>query len=114
MPPKFALFIAHQTCKGLEYAHTKTDLRGNPLHIIHRDISPSNLIVGYNGQVKVADFGIAKAEKSTYNTKDGVLKGKFEYMSPEQARRIRHAPVRRVCMRDHPARDAHGSSSVQV
>ncbi|HCH62989.1 MAG: hypothetical protein CL927_10165 [Deltaproteobacteria bacterium] len=86
MPPKFALFIAHQTCKGLQYAHSKADLRGKPLHIIHRDISPSNLIVGYNGQVKVADFGIAKAEKSTYNTKDGVLKGKFEYMSPEQAR----------------------------
>ncbi len=86
LPPKFALFIANQTCKGLHYAHKKTDLRGAPLDIIHRDISPSNIIVGYNGQVKVADFGIAKAQKSTYTTKDGVLKGKFEYMSPEQAR----------------------------
>ena len=86
MPAEFAVFIAHEVCKGLDYAHKKTDLRGTPLHIVHRDISPSNIIVGYRGDVKVADFGIAKAEKSTYSTKDGVLKGKFEYMSPEQAR----------------------------
>ena len=86
MPAEFAIFIAHEVCKGLDYAHKKTDLRGTPLHIVHRDISPSNIIVGYRGDVKVADFGIAKAQKSTYTTKDGVLKGKFEYMSPEQAR----------------------------
>lgn len=86
MPPEFAMLIAHEVCKGLHHAHEKTDLDGNPLHIVHRDISPSNIIVGYRGDVKVADFGIAKAEKSTYTTKDGVLKGKFEYMSPEQAR----------------------------
>ena len=86
MPLEFAVLIAHEMCKGLDYAHKKCDLRGQPLDIIHRDISPSNIIVGYSGQVKVADFGIAKAQKSTYTTKDGVLKGKFEYMSPEQAR----------------------------
>ena len=86
MPAEFAIFIAHEVCKGLDYAHKKSDLRGAPLNIVHRDISPSNIIVGYRGDVKVADFGIAKAQKSTYTTKDGVLKGKFEYMSPEQAR----------------------------
>ncbi len=86
MPTEFAVLIAHEVCKGLDYAHKKTDLRGTPLNIIHRDMSPSNIIVGYRGDVKVADFGIAKARKSSYTTKDGVLKGKFEYMSPEQAR----------------------------
>ena len=92
MPSEFAVLIAHEMCKGLDYAHKKADLRGNPLDIIHRDISPSNIIVSYRGQVKVADFGIAKAQKSTYTTKDGVLKGKFEYMSPEQARGERVTP----------------------
>ena len=85
LPPKFAAFIAHETAKGLHYAHTKTDLQGNPYGIVHRDISPSNVIVSYEGEVKVADFGIAKAESNAYQTRDGVLKGKFEYMSPEQA-----------------------------
>lgn len=84
-PTEFAVYIAHEMCKGLDYAHKKTDTHGVPLRIIHRDISPSNILVSYNGEVKIADFGIAKAESSAYDTKDGVLKGKFEYMSPEQA-----------------------------
>ncbi|MCB9760872.1 MAG: serine/threonine protein kinase [Alphaproteobacteria bacterium] len=86
LPEEFAVFLAHEICKGLDYAHKKTNLQGEPLGIIHRDMSPSNVLVSYSGEVKVADFGIAKAEMSQYNTKDGVLKGKFEYMSPEQAR----------------------------
>jgi serine/threonine protein kinase len=61
MPAEFAILIAHEMCKGLDYAHKKTDIGGQPLDIIHRDISPSNIIVSYGGQVKVADFGIAKA-----------------------------------------------------
>ncbi|MEC9388762.1 MAG: serine/threonine-protein kinase [Myxococcota bacterium] len=85
LPMEYAVYIAHEMCKGLDYAHKRTDMQGNPLGIIHRDVSPSNILVSYSGEVKVADFGIAKAEISAYNTKGGVLKGKFEYMSPEQA-----------------------------
>jgi len=85
LPTEFAVYIAHEMCKGLDYAHKKCNAQGGPLLIIHRDISPSNILVSYDGEVKIADFGIAKAENSVYTTQDGVLKGKFEYMSPEQA-----------------------------
>lgn len=85
LPVEYAACIAHEMCKGLEFAHKKNNLQGEHLGIIHRDVSPSNILVSYEGDVKVADFGIAKAQISLYNTKDGVLKGKFEYMSPEQA-----------------------------
>jgi serine/threonine protein kinase len=86
LPLEYAVYITHEMCKGLGHAHEKRDIHGQPLGIVHRDISPSNVLVSYRGEVKIADFGIAKAESSAYNTRDGVLKGKFEYMSPEQAR----------------------------
>jgi serine/threonine protein kinase len=86
LPEEYAVFIAHDALAGLDHAHNKTTLHGDPLKIVHRDMSPSNVLVSYEGDVKVADFGIAKAEHRAYDTKDGVLKGKFEYMSPEQAR----------------------------
>ncbi|TNE84538.1 MAG: PEGA domain-containing protein [Deltaproteobacteria bacterium] len=85
LPVEYAVYIVHEACKGLDYAHSKTDLQGQPYNIVHRDISPSNILLSYEGEVKVADFGIAKAEKNAYETGAGVLKGKFEYMSPEQA-----------------------------
>ena len=85
LPTEYAVYIAHEICKGLDYAHKRTDMQGSPLGIVHRDVSPSNILVSYSGEVKVADFGIAKAQISAYNTKGGILKGKFEYMSPEQA-----------------------------
>jgi serine/threonine protein kinase len=70
---------------GLEHAHEKVDNEGIALQVVHRDISPANILVSYEGEVKVADFGIAKAKSQAVDTKDGVLKGKFEYMSPLQA-----------------------------
>ena len=70
---------------GLHYAHELRDYDGKPLNVIHRDISPHNLFVTYEGQVKVVDFGIAKAASSSSKTEVGVLKGKLSYMAPEQA-----------------------------
>ena len=85
LPEEFAVFIAHQMLTGLEHAHDRVDNEGVELRVVHRDISPANILVSYEGEVKVADFGIAKARSEAEDTKDGVLKGKFEYMSPLQA-----------------------------
>src|SRR3954471_18917859 len=80
-----ALYIITHVCTALHYAHEKHDLEGRPLNIIHRDVSPSNVLVSHDGAVKVCDFGIAKAHnRKTEDTQSGVLKGKFSYMSPEQ------------------------------
>lgn len=86
MPPAMVAFIASKMCEALEYAHTKRDRRGQHLNLIHRDISPQNILVSYDGAVKLIDFGIAKAASRTTKTQAGVLKGKFGYMSPEQVR----------------------------
>ncbi|MBK06147.1 MAG: hypothetical protein CL920_07540 [Deltaproteobacteria bacterium] len=72
-------------CAGLDYAHSCKDPNGNPLNLVHRDISPQNIMITYNGTVKVVDFGIAKAATQVHHTQVGVLKGKYAYMSPEQA-----------------------------
>ncbi|MBL93465.1 MAG: hypothetical protein CMH56_16820 [Myxococcales bacterium] len=85
VPLQHALQIIIDTANGLHYAHQKADLRGNPLGIVHRDVSPQNIIVTYDGTAKIVDFGIAKAASSTNHTASGVLKGKYAYMSPEQA-----------------------------
>ncbi len=79
-----AAWICAEVLRGLEVAHTLTDDEGNPLRIVHRDISPSNIMISYNGWVKLIDFGIAFAEKRMTKTVAGIVKGKFGYISPEQ------------------------------
>jgi serine/threonine protein kinase len=81
-----ALYIIIGVCAALHYAHEKHDFEGRPLSIIHRDISPSNVLLSHDGAVKVCDFGIAKARNRKTETVRGALKGKFAYMSPEQCR----------------------------
>jgi serine/threonine protein kinase len=86
MPIPQAAYVTKKVCEGLDYAHKKRDPSGNPMNIIHRDVSPQNILVGFEGEVKVIDFGIAKAANRASKTQAGVLKGKFGYMSPEQVR----------------------------
>ncbi len=86
-PLEYALKIASNTLEALYYAHNKTDQAGNPLHVVHRDVTPENILVAFSGSVKIADFGIAKATASIggrAETKAGEIKGKLSYMSPEQ------------------------------
>ena len=86
IPIPLACYIVAEVASGLNYMHRKTDEFGNSLNIIHRDISPQNIMVSYSGTVKIIDFGIAKAASKIGHTELGILKGKFAYMSPEQAR----------------------------
>ncbi len=81
----YALYIVSRICAGLDYAHKLKDFQGKPLNIIHRDISPQNILITYEGDVKIVDFGIAKAATQSTHTQAGMIKGKFAYMSPEQA-----------------------------
>ena len=83
MPVPLVLNIAAQSCAGLHYAHERT-VNGKPMNLVHRDISPQNLVISFEGVVKVVDFGIARAELRETKTKAGTIKGKFAYMSPEQ------------------------------
>jgi serine/threonine-protein kinase len=86
LPLEQAVSVALGLCAGLDYAHDKRDLGGNPLGIVHRDISPHNVIVTFSGDVKLIDFGVAKSRlRLGDQTRSGSIKGKIAYMSPEQA-----------------------------
>ena len=85
LPVELAAYIVIEMCKGLDYAHNKVDPAGVPLHIVHRDISPPNVLVSRDGEVKLTDFGLAKAQSQIEVTDPGVVKGKFGYLSPEAA-----------------------------
>ncbi|HEY7513890.1 MAG TPA: protein kinase, partial [Vicinamibacteria bacterium] len=85
IPLDFSLLIGARVCAALEYAHRKKDEEGRPLRIVHRDISPQNILISFEGDVKLTDFGIAKAASQAAETESGTLRGKLLYMSPEQA-----------------------------
>lgn len=85
MPPEQAVHMAIEICKGLSHAHNKLDRDNNPLQIVHRDVSPPNVLLSREGEVKIMDFGLAKAQSQVETTDPGVVKGKFGYLSPEAA-----------------------------
>lgn len=84
VPLPVELSVLHDALLGLQHAHELRDFDGTPLGVVHRDVSPQNILVTYDGEVKVLDFGIAKANRQTEQTEVGVIKGKFRYMPPEQ------------------------------
>lgn len=86
LPIDFALLIVMEALRGLGYAHRLTDDNGAPIGIVHRDVSPSNVLISFEGEVKLCDFGIARANDMADLLSDEVIKGKAGYMSPEQAR----------------------------
>ena len=83
-PPLYIARAMAQACEALHYAHTRQDVDGRSMGIVHRDVSPQNIILSFSGAVKLVDFGIAKAATKIAHTRAGVLKGKYAYMSPEQ------------------------------
>ena len=85
MPPPLVLYVTAEVCRALAYAHGKKRPDGRPLGIVHRDVSPHNVLISEQGEVKLTDFGIAKAQNKTEKSLGNLIKGKFAFMSPEQA-----------------------------
>ena len=85
VPVEQAVFIASEVCKGLSHAHNRKDPKGRSLNIVHRDVSPPNMLLSREGEIKLVDFGLAKAASQITSTDPGVVKGKFSYLSPEAA-----------------------------
>ena len=85
LPPELAVFIASRVARALAYAHTKTDRDGKPLGIVHRDVNFKNIMIAFEGDVKLSDFGVAKARGLLKDNEGEVIAGKAEFMSPEQA-----------------------------
>ena len=121
LPLDLVLHVILSLCKGLDYAHHRKDGRGTPLSLVHRDVSPQNILVSYEGDVKLIDFGIAKAAGKLARTQVGSIKGKFGYMSPEQ---VRGLPVDRrsdifsvgICLWEFLTQQRlfHGDNEIQV
>ncbi len=85
MPVEQAVYLTTEVCRGLAYAHELSDHEGHALRIVHRDVSPPNVLISKRGEIKLVDFGLAKAASQVEKTDPGVVKGKFSYLSPEAA-----------------------------
>src|SRR5262245_16871386 len=86
LPPEIAFFIAHEVLQALAYAHDTRDRSGVPMGIVHRDVSAGNVMISFQGEVKLSDFGIVKSNRRVSRTQVGMVKGNANFMAPEQAR----------------------------
>jgi len=114
-PIEVAVYIALKICEGLAYAHEQVAEDGQPLNAVHRDMSPPNVLISKHGEVKIVDFGLAKASTQLEKSEAGIIKGKFAYLAPEAAhgKDVDPAPTRsgpRVPARE-PARECCRGSS---
>ena len=114
IPPALALYVTAEVCRALAYAHAKKRPDGKPLGIVHRDVSPHNVLISEQGEVKLTDFGIAKAQNKTEKSLGNLIKGKVAFMSPEQASAGAARRAERPLLGRHDAlRDDHAPAPVR-